>query len=409
MPTITIKPPQGNSSQPQKKPAPPPSSMASELHSPPSRRLFWAILAAVAAFFVWASLAQLDEVAVGQSKVVPLSRSQIIQSLDGGIVAELFVHEGDIVQQNQLLAQLDPAMAQATTGEARAKIIDLKARAARLQAAMDERTEIKFPDDVLEHPEIVARERAAMRQNQSAINQTVSDLSNQRNLAQRKFDLAKPLLETGAANEVEILNLQQQVADLTTRINSTRNEYMVALKRDYSQTMSELAPLEQVVRGRTEQLNRTEIHAPTKGIVQAIRISTIGGVVTPGGVLMEITPLDDQLLIEARINPRDIAFIHPGQEANIKITAYDSSIYGMLTAKVVTISPDSVLDDVDRRNFYYRVFLRTEKAYLKTDDGVQHAIIPGMVATAEIRTGHRSVLSYLAKPLNKAAEALRER
>jgi adhesin transport system membrane fusion protein len=407
MPTIIVKPPQGKPLQTAKQSAP--SGTPRNFQSPPPRGLFWMILVTVVVFFVWASLAQLDEVAVGQSKVVPLSRSQIIQSLDGGIVAELFVHEGDIVQQNQLLVQLDPAMALATTGEARAKIIDLKARAARLQAAMDEHTEIKFPDDVLEHPEIVARERAALRQNQSAINQTVADLSKQRELAQRKFDLAQPLLETGAANEVEILNLQQQVADLNTRINSTRNEYMVALKRDYSQTMSELAPLEQMARGRTEQLNRTEIHAPTKGIVQAIRISTIGGVVTPGGVLMEITPLDDQLLIEARINPRDIAFIRPGQEANIKITAYDSSIYGILQAKVVTISPDSVLDDVDRRNFYYRVFLRTDKAYLQTDDGVQHAIIPGMVATAEIRTGHRSVLSYLTKPLNKAAEALRER
>jgi adhesin transport system membrane fusion protein len=300
-------------------------------------------------------------------------------------------------------------MAQATTGETQAKIIDLKARAARLQAEMDQRKSVTFPDSVRAYPDIVARETAAFHENQSAINQTVADLSSQRVIAQRKLELAQPLLKTGAANEVEILNLQQQVADLTARMNAARNEYVVALKKDYSQTMSDLAPLEQVARGRAEQLERTEIRAPVKGIVQAIRVSTIGGVIAPGGVLMEITPMDDQLMIEAHISPRDIAFIHPGQEGNVKITAYDSSIYGMLPAKVVTISPDSVLDEVDRRSTYYRVFLRTEKAYLQTADGVRHAIMPGMVATAEIRTGHKSVLAYLLKPFNKAGEALRER
>jgi adhesin transport system membrane fusion protein len=156
-------------------------------------------------------------------------------------------------------------------------------------------------------------------------------------------------------------------------------------------------------------LRRTVIRSPARGIVKDIRVSTVGGVVQPGGVLMEIVPLDDQLLIEARLSPRDIAFIHPGQEATVKITAFEPSIYGSLPAKVERISPDTIEDQVDRRVYYYRVYVLTQHAYLETRDGKRHPILPGMVATAEIRTGRRTVFEYLVKPLNRAAEALRER
>jgi adhesin transport system membrane fusion protein len=183
----------------------------------------------------------------------------------------------------------------------------------------------------------------------------------------------------------------------------------VGLKKDYTQTMAELEPLLQIAKGRASTLERTELRASMRGIVKDVRVSTIGGVVAPGGVLMEIVPLDDQLLIEARMSPRDIAFIRPGQEATVKITAYDSSIYGTLPGVVEMVAPDSVLDEVDRRTTYYRVQVRTDKAYLETPDGKQHPIMPGMVATTEIRTASRTVLTYLLKPLDKAAEALRER
>ncbi|MDR2215293.1 MAG: HlyD family efflux transporter periplasmic adaptor subunit [Nevskiaceae bacterium] len=373
------------------------------------RRLFWLLLTVVVVFVSWAAFAKIDEVAVGDSKVIPYTRSQMIQSLEGGIVSRLDVREGDEVANDQVLAKLDPVLAEATTGEARAKIVGLKARAARLDAEMHKAASVTFPPEVLAEPDVAAREQAAFRENRSAITQTLADLEEQRRLANEQLQLALPLLAQGATNDVEVLRLRTQVADLNTRINATRSEYDVALKKDFAATMAELEPMEQIVRGRAATLERTEIHSPVRGIVKEIRVSTIGGVVAPGGVLMEIVPLGDQLLVEARVSPRDIAFIRPGQEANVKITAYDSSIYGSLPAKVETVSPDSQIDEVDRRSTYYRVQVRTEKAYLETADGKQHSIMPGMVASTEIRTGRKTVLAYLLKPLNRAGEALRER
>jgi adhesin transport system membrane fusion protein len=373
------------------------------------RRLFWLLVSAVVGFLVWATFAKLDEVATGESKVIPYMRSQTIQSLEGGIVSRLEVHEGDMVQQGQVLAQLDPVLAASNTGETKAKIIGLKARAARLDAEIWGAASIGFPAEVLAEPAVAAREEAAFRQNQAAINQTLADLGEQRKLASRQLELALPLLKSGATNDAEILRLRQQVADLTSKINAARSEYDVALKKDYAATMSDLEPLEQVAKGRDATLQHTEIRSPVRGIVKEIRIPTIGGVVAPGGVILEVVPLGDQLLIEARISPRDIAFIRPGQEATVKITAYDSAIFGTLPGEVETISPDSVIDDVDRRTSYYKVYVRTQKAYLETHDGVHHPIMPGMVATVEIRTGRKTVLTYLIKPFNKAGEALRER
>ncbi|MDR2195191.1 MAG: HlyD family type I secretion periplasmic adaptor subunit [Gallionellaceae bacterium] len=373
------------------------------------RRIYYILLSAVMIFVVWATFADLDEVAVGESKVIPSSRSQMIQSLEGGIVSRLDVREGDIVQRDQVLAKLDPVMAAATTGEAQARILALKGRAARIDAEMLGARNVDFPDEVKAAPDIVAREEASFKKNRAAITQTLADLSEQRRLANQQLELAVPLLKSGATNDAEVLRLRQAVADLNSRYNAAKNEYDVALKKDFSDTMAELEPLEQIVKGRVSTLDRTEIRSPVRGIVTEIRVSTIGGVVAPGGVLMEIVPLDDKLLVEAKISPRDIAFIHPGQEATIKITAYDSAIYGTLPGAVETISPDSVLDEVDRRTTYYKVYVRTQKAYLETTDGKRHPIMPGMVASAEIRTGHKTVLQYLLKPLDRAAEALRER
>jgi adhesin transport system membrane fusion protein len=373
------------------------------------RRLLWLLLLVVVSFIVYAAFSELDEVAVGDAKVIPYSRSQMIQSLEGGIVAQMDVREGDVVAKDQVLARLDPVMAQATTDEAMAKIVGLKARAARLDAEMRGAARVTFPDDVRTQPLVAAREEAAFKENRAAISQTLSDMDEQRKLANQQLDLALPLLESGASNDAEILRLREKVADLNSRFNAARNEYDVALKKDYAQTMAELEPLEKVARGRAYTLERTEIRSPVRGIVKEIRVSTIGGVVAPGGVLIEIVPLGDELLVEARVSPRDIAFIRPGQQAMVKITAYDSAIYGTLEAAVETVSPDSVTDEVDRRTTYYKVQVRTKRAYLETKDGKQHPIVPGMVASVEIRTGRKTVLSYLLKPLDRAAEALRER
>lgn len=374
-----------------------------------ARALLYTIILSVAALVVWSFFAELDEVAVGDGKVTPASKSQMIQSLEGGILAELMVREGDIVEAGQKLASLDPALARASVEETIIRIVALQARAARLQAEMDNADDVDFPEELNAHQDIVGRERALFVANREAFNETVANLTKQTDLAQRELKIAAPLLKTGATNEVEILRLQQKVTEYTSKLAATQSEYYVALKADFTKTMGELEPLLKIKDGRADLLRRTGITAPVRGIVNNIQISTLGGIVPPGGVLMEVVPLGDQLLIETRISPRDIAFIHPNQPAMVKISAYDSAIYGVLTGVVQRISPDTIEDEVDRRIYYYRIYVLTDNAFLETKDGKRHPILPGMMATTEIRTGRKSVLSYLLKPLNRAGEALRER
>ncbi|WP_247309582.1 HlyD family efflux transporter periplasmic adaptor subunit [Ralstonia pseudosolanacearum] len=374
-----------------------------------ARAILWLICAAIAVFLVWAAFAGLDEVAIGEGKVTPASKGQVIQSLEGGIVSDLAVREGDVVEAGQKLATLDPVLARSSMEEALERISALQARAARLRAEMDELPEVIFPPELAREKAVTDRERQLFAANRRAFRENVANLREQLRLAEDELKIAMPLLRTGATNEVEILRLKQRAAEFATKLAATQSEYYVALKADYATTMADLGPLLKVREGRADQLRRTVITSPARGIVKDIRVSTIGGVVGAGGVLMEIVPLDDQLLIEARLSPRDIAFIHPGQEATVKITAFESSIYGSLPAKVERISPDTIEDQVDRRVYYYRVYALTQHAYLETKDGKRHPILPGMVATTEIRTGRRTVLDYLIKPLNRAAEALRER
>jgi adhesin transport system membrane fusion protein len=374
-----------------------------------ARSLLWLIMASLAILFAWSAFAELDEVAIGEGKVTPASKGQIIQSLEGGILAELSVREGDIVEAGQNIATLDPVLARASMEEALAKIASLKARAARLEAEMNDETGVTFPADLREDMPVVERERQLFAANRSALEENVANLREQLQLARDELEIAAPLLKTGASNLTEVLRLRQKVAELSTTLASTQSEYRVALKADFATTMAELEPLLKVWEGRADQLRRTAISSPARGIVKDIRISTIGGVMGPGGELMEIVPLGDQLLIEARLSPRDIAFIHPGQAATVKISAYDSGIYGTLTAKVDRISPDTIEDSGNKGNYYYRVYVLTDQAYLETKDGKQHPIMPGMMATAEIKTGRNTVMNYLLKPLRKAGEAMRER
>lgn len=375
----------------------------------PARKLLWLAVLALTVIFTWSSFAELDEVAVGEGKVTPSSRGQVIQSLEGGILSELAVREGDIVELDQKLATLNPVQARSAVEEALVRVVALQARAARLQAEINDRPEVVFPLEVQAEAEVVERERELFFANRRAFKENLTNLEQQQRLAEQELKIVTPLLRTGASNEVEVLRLRQRASEFTTKIGATRSEYYVALKVDFAKTMADLEPLLKVREGRADQLRRTVITSPSRGIVKDIRVSTIGGVVGAGGVLMEIVPLGDQLLIEVRLSPRDIAFIHPGQEATVKVTAYESSIYGTLPARVERISPDTIEDQVDKRIYYYRVYVLTDHAYLETKDGKHHPIMPGMVATAEIRTGRKTVLSYLLKPLNRAGEALRER
>ncbi|ATQ42940.1 HlyD family type I secretion periplasmic adaptor subunit [Caulobacter mirabilis] len=371
-------------------------------------RIIPIVSAGLAALLVWAYFGTLDEVTIGAGKVTPPSRSQIIQSLEGGIVDGIYVHEGDIVQPRQKLASLDRTRFSATLGEAEAKARTLEAAAARLEAEISGRTP-QFSEAVRRSDGLVAREMELLRSRRQNLEVATASLRQSLTLVRRELAMTAPLVELGAANDVEVIRLKRQENELQAKLDSLRNQFVIDANAEYAKAKSELEVVSQVMSGRRDQLERTALTSPVRGIVKNLEVTTIGGVIQPGGTLMEIVPLENELLVEARISPRDIAYIRPGLPATVKITAYDPSIYGTMAGTVDRISPDTLQDEVHRDQVYYRVYVRTKQSTLRTRDGRDHAIMPGMVATVEIRTGRKTVLDYLLKPINKAQEAMRER
>lgn len=381
-----------------------------ELEPPlPKVSLFiWMICLGLLILLLWAWFFKLEEVSVGTGKVVPSSKEQIIQSLEGGILTKLNVHEGEIVKQGQILAQLDPTRLESTVGESASLLLSSRATAARLSAEVNG-TVLSFPADVRKDSQLVREQTALYHSRRANLEQSLSGLSQALNLIEQELNMTEPLVAKGAASEVEVLRLKREANNLRNQMNDIRNQYYVKAREELTRANTDIETQQQVVKGRSDTLSRTVFRAPVYGVVKEINIMTIGGVIPQNGKLMTIVPLDEQLLIEARISPRDIAFIHPGQEAMVKITAYDYSIYGGLKGQVTMISPDTLRDEVKQDQFYYRVYIRTNSDKLINKAGRQFSISPGMVATVDIKTGQKSVLDYLIKPFNKAQEALRER
>lgn len=373
-----------------------------------SSHIIWAFVALLLSFLVWSYFAELVEVSTGTGKVIPTSREQVIQSLEGGIISELLVREGDIVDAGQVLAQLDLTKTAATVGESTARYRAALASIARLEAEVNQ-TKIQFPEEFKDYPHLVQTETRLYQARKQGLEESIGGLRKSLNLVQQELRLTRSLAEAGAASNVEVLKLQREVSELQMKMTDRRSEYMVMAREELAKAKAEADSLESVIKGRSDSLLRLTLRSPVRGIVKDVAVTTRGGVIPPNGQLMAIVPLDDQLLIEARISPRDVAFIYPGQEAKVKITSYDYSIYGGLDGEVTLISPDTIQDEVKPENYYYRVFIRTKTDSLANDTGALFPIVPGMIATVDIKTGEKSVFEYLMKPINKSKEALRER
>ncbi|HEX5381985.1 MAG TPA: HlyD family type I secretion periplasmic adaptor subunit [Acinetobacter sp.] len=375
----------------------------------PRTSLFiWIICIGLLVLLIWAWFFKLEEVSTGTGKVIPSSKEQTIQSLEGGILTKLYVHEGEIIQKGQILAQLDPTRFASNVGESASLLLASQATAARLRAEVNG-TPLVFPNEVLKERGLVEEETALYHSRRSNLEESLAGLKQALILVEQELQMTEPLVAKGAASEVEVLRLKRQATDLRNQMSDVRNQYSVKAREELAKANTDIETQSQVVKGKSDSLSRTLFKSPVRGIVKEIDVMTIGGVISQNGKLMTIVPLDEKLLIEARISPRDIAFIHPGQEALVKITAYDYSIYGGLKGKVSIISPDTLRDEVKQDQYYYRVYIRTDSDKLVNKEGQQFNITPGMVATVDIKTGEKTVLDYLIKPFNKAQEALRER
>jgi len=373
-----------------------------------SVRVIWTCALMLACFLAWAAWFQVVEVSTGTGKVVPSSREQLIQSMEGGIIKELNVSEGTLVERGQVLAQLDAVKSESNVGESEAKYRAALASVNRLQAEVSEKP-LTFDGSLDKYPELRRAETDLFNARRRGLSETLTGIESSLKLVRSELTITENLAKIGASSRVEVLRLNRQRSELELKATEARSEYMVHAREDLAKANAEAQMLSAVIRGRSDSLSRLTLRSPVRGIVKDIKVSTIGGVVPPNGQLMQIVPLDEQLLIETRISPRDIAFIHPEQQAKVKITAYDYSIYGSLDGNVVTISPDTIQDEVKPEIFYYRVYIRTDSDVLRNKAGKTFAIVPGMIATVDIRTGEKTVLDYLIKPLNRAREALRER
>ncbi|KGF65029.1 secretion protein HlyD [Pseudomonas lutea] len=371
-------------------------------------RVIWVCALMLACFLAWAAWFQVVEVSTGTGKVVPTSKEQLIQSMEGGIIKELNVSEGTLVERGQVLAQLDAVKSESNVGESEAKYRAALASVNRLQAEVSEKP-LAFDASLDKYPELRRAETDLFNARRKGLSETLTGIESSLKLVRSELAITENLAKIGASSRVEVLRLNRQRSELELKASEARSEYMVHAREDLAKANAEAQMLSAVIRGRSDSLSRLTLRSPVRGIVKDIQVSTIGGVVPPNGQLMQIVPLDEQLLIETRISPRDIAFIHPEQQAKVKITAYDYSIYGSLDGKVVTISPDTIQDEVKPEIFYYRVYIRTDSDVLRNKAGKTFAIVPGMIATVDIRTGEKTVLDYLIKPLNRAREALRER
>jgi adhesin transport system membrane fusion protein len=411
-----------------------------------AQKIVRAAIIVVAMLLLWAALAQVDEVTRGEARVIPSRQLQVVQSLDGGIVSEINVQEGQVVEAGQLLLRVEETRATAGMRESAATGIALRARAARLRALAEGKPFEPPQAHDEEDKRTVEEERrlyasrlseldaqlAVVRQQMAQREQERSEAQARRTAAQRGLELAqqeltqtRPLLATGAVSQVDILRLERdvtknrgeaeqataQIARAAAAINESQRKAQEAeltfrneARRDLAEAMGKLNALNEGAVALADKVSKSQIKSPVRGRVQRLLANTVGGVVQPGKDIVEIVPLDDTLVLEARVAPKDIAFIRPEQAATVKFTAYDFSIYGGLEAKVENISPDTVVDD--RGNAFYLVRVRTTKAGF-TD---KLPIIPGMTAEVDVLTGKKTVLSYLLKPVLKVREgALRER
>jgi adhesin transport system membrane fusion protein len=403
---------------------------AVELRTPrTARMLLVATLALLIAGLVWANFAVLDEVKRGAGRVVPSRQIQVVQSLEGGIVDALDVREGDIVKQDQVLARINDTRFASELGEVRERRDAMAARVARLEAESKGLSAPDFPPDLQERaPASVATELSVFQTRARKAADDVNVLSQQDTrltdtlaLLAREVDLTRKLYDQKVVPEIEWLRLARQATDMKgqlaevkARKSNATASFRAQADEDLAKSRGDLAVLEENIKSARDRVRRADLKSPVYGIVNKVNVTTIGAVVQPGASLMEIVPLEDTLLVEGRIRPQDIALISAGQAAVVKISAYDSNVFGSLKGKVERISADTIADEHsgpngEKSETFYRVMVRTNTNHLGTADRPL-PIIPGMVATVEVLTGHKTVLDYMMKPARMLREeALRER
>ena len=363
--------------------------------------LLLTIVGIVSAFLLWAYHSKVSELTRGQGKVIPSESTQIVQSLEGGILFDLFVSESCFVEKGQVLAKLDDTAILSTYRESLIERDNLVAKIARLDAESQELGNVRFPKYLEEsNADLVTSETLLFQTRRDQINTNQERLQKSLDLKSRELSITKPLADSGVVSQVELLRLETMVNDLEGQLEREKSKYLNEVVSQNNEYKTKLNQIEQSILAFEDRVSRTDIKAPLSGIVNKIHVKTLGGVLQPGAPIMEIVPIEDSLLVEAKISPSDIAFVKLEQEATVKLTAYDYSIYGGLEGEVARISADTFINEEDGQS-YYQILIQTGERSLKTTTE-RFEILPGMVAQVDIKTGKKSVLDYLSKPLMRA-------
>ena len=378
-----------------------------------SQWLLWSTLLTLTAAVTWASLFELDEVTRGQGKVIPASREQVVQSLDSGVVAEILVREGSVVRKDDVLIRLDDARSRPVFREAVEKKLALAALAVRLRAEAYG-SALVFGKDI--PAELASRERQAYAARRQSLEDALASLKRSQEALNREIAMTEPMTKEGLISEVDLLRLKRQLADLSGQISERRNRYATDAANELVRVESELSQTRENASAREDAFVRTVIKSPMDGVVKNVQITTIGGVVQPGMAILEIVPTQDEMLVEAYVKPAEVAFLKPGMTAMVKLTAYDYNRFGGLQSVIEHISPDTLRDEKQRRpgnameleEGYYRLLLRITETDLERK-GLRIQPLPGMTASVDIKTGQKTVIEYLFRPLQNVTQALQER
>lgn len=377
----------------------------------PLPRATWALYllcAVVTVAITWSALAKVDEITRSDGRIVPDGREQVIASLDAGILRELKVREGQEVQVGQELVDLDPTRVEAQQNEGQAKLLALKAAAARLTAEANGRAAIQWPRDVDPKSRYALGETESFEARKHLLDEAVGSVNRSLALISKELKLAQDMSRSGLMSDVEVMRLNRQVNEIQQQRAERISRYRQEASQELVRVQSEMAQLDEQMVVRQDALTRTVLKSPVHGVVKSVKAGTIGGVVASGAPILEISPIGPKVLVEARIKPKDIGFIRLGQTAEVKLAGYDFNTYGGLEGKVTYMSPDAVTEGDKSGEGHYRVIVTAERNNLKYK-GEKLPVIPGMTSQVEIKTGERSVLSYLLRPMMKSQEALRER
>ncbi|HEY9108546.1 MAG TPA: HlyD family type I secretion periplasmic adaptor subunit, partial [Roseateles sp.] len=377
----------------------------------PMPRATWALYllcVVITVAIAWSAWAHVDEITRSDGRIVPDGREQVIASLDAGILRELKVREGQEVQVGEELAYLDPTRVEAQQAESQVKLQALKAAAARLKSEANGLGSIQWSADVDPKSRAALAEAESFEARRRLLDEAVAAINRSLGMISKELKLAQDMSRSGLMSDVEVMRLNRQVNEMQQQRTERQARYRQEASQELVRVQSELAQLDEQMVVRQDALTRTVLKSPVHGVVKAVKISTTGGVVGSGAPILEIAPIGPKVLVEAKIKPKDIGFIRLGQTAEVKLAGYDFNTYGGLEGKVTYISPDAVTEGDKNGEGHYRVIVTAERNNLKYK-GEKLPVIPGMTSQVEIKTGERSVLSYLLRPMMKSQEALRER